>query len=86
VLSRKTTNTNFIVFGWTRAGLKPTTYRTRGKHTNHYTAVVVDLELNPGHIKPKPTCTKMYIGNICVFLFSVFDPSLEDCEDYNQRL
>ena len=29
-------NTNCMVFGWTRPGLEPTIYRTRGKHANHY--------------------------------------------------
>ena len=28
-------NTNLIVFGLTRSGLKPTIYHTRGKHANH---------------------------------------------------
>jgi hypothetical protein len=38
VLSGEAKNTNFIVFGLTRSGfeLEPTTYRTRGKHANHY--------------------------------------------------
>ena len=31
------TNTNFIVFGFTRFGLELTMYRTRGEHANHYT-------------------------------------------------
>jgi hypothetical protein len=31
------TNTNFIVFGFTRPGLEHTIYRTRGEHANHYT-------------------------------------------------
>ena len=30
LLSREATNTNFIVFGLTRSGLKPTIYHTRG--------------------------------------------------------
>jgi hypothetical protein len=36
VLSGETTNTNFIVFGLTRPGLKHTIYRTRDEHANHY--------------------------------------------------
>jgi hypothetical protein len=36
VLSGEATHTNFIVFGLTRPGLEPTTYRTRGEHSNHY--------------------------------------------------
>jgi hypothetical protein len=36
MLSGEATNTNFIVFGLTRPGLKPTIYRTRGEHANHY--------------------------------------------------
>ena len=35
------TNTNFIVFGLTRSGLKPTIYHTRGEHANHYTTDAV---------------------------------------------
>jgi hypothetical protein len=33
LVSGEATNTNFIFFGLTRPGLKPTTYRT---HANHY--------------------------------------------------
>jgi hypothetical protein len=33
--------TNFIVFGLTQVGLEPTTYNTRGGHTNHYTTYLV---------------------------------------------
>ena len=36
MLSREATNTNFIVFGLTRSGLKPTIYRTREEHANYY--------------------------------------------------
>jgi hypothetical protein len=36
VLSREETNTNLKVFGFTRSGLEPTIYRTRGVHANHY--------------------------------------------------
>ena len=43
MLSGKTINTNFIVFGLTRPELEPTIYRTRGQHANYYTgnAVIV---------------------------------------------
>ena len=41
VLSGKATNTNFIVFGFTWSGLKPTIYHTRGEHANHYTTDAV---------------------------------------------
>jgi hypothetical protein len=41
VLSREVTNTNFIVFGLTWLGFKPTIYCTRGKQANHYTTDVV---------------------------------------------
>jgi len=34
-------NSNFLVIGLIRPGLKPTIYRTRGEHTNHYTSSVV---------------------------------------------
>jgi hypothetical protein len=41
VLSGEATNTNFIVFGFTRSGLERTIYRTRGEHVNHYTTATV---------------------------------------------
>ena len=36
---------NFIVFGLTRPGLKPTIYRTRGEHANHYATDAVGSKL-----------------------------------------
>ena len=47
VLTREATNTNFIVFGLTRSGLKPTIYHTRGEHTNHYStdAVISSIDV-----------------------------------------
>jgi len=41
MLSGEATNTNLIVFGLTRWGLKPTIYLTRGEHANHYITRVV---------------------------------------------
>jgi hypothetical protein len=41
MLSREATNTNFIVFGLTRSGLKPTIDRTRDKHANNFTTDAV---------------------------------------------
>jgi len=37
VLSGEATNTNFIVFGFTRSEIKPTIYRTWGEHASRYT-------------------------------------------------
>jgi hypothetical protein len=47
MLSGEATNTNLIVFGLTRLGLKPTIYRTIGEYANHYTtdAVIFVLHL-----------------------------------------
>ena len=45
MLSGEATNINFIVFGLTRPGLKPTIYRTRVEHTNYYTTAAVALYL-----------------------------------------
>ena len=45
--SGETTNiTNFIIFGLTRSRLKPTIYRTRGKHANHNTTDVFWINTN----------------------------------------
>jgi len=41
MLSAEATNTNFIVFGLTRPGLKSITYHTQGDHANHYITDVV---------------------------------------------
>ena len=46
VLSGEATNTNFIVFGWTRSELKPTIYHTRGKHTDHNDATAAYITVN----------------------------------------
>ena len=50
VLVREATNTNFIVFGLTRSGLEPTSYRTRGEHTNHYTTDAVPSYLRRAYL------------------------------------
>jgi hypothetical protein len=39
------TNTNFVVVGFTRSGLKPTIYHTRGEHANHYTTDAVNISI-----------------------------------------
>ena len=44
-LSREATNTNLILFGFTRSVLELTIYRTRGEHANHYTTDAVKKEL-----------------------------------------
>jgi hypothetical protein len=44
VLSREEPNTNFIVFGVTRSGLKPMIDHTRGEQANHYTTDAVHPE------------------------------------------
>ena len=43
VLNGEATNTNFIVLGLTRTGLKPTIYRTQCEHADHYTNDAVDF-------------------------------------------
>jgi hypothetical protein len=43
----RTSGKRVSVFGFTRPGLKPTIYRTRGEHSNHYTTDVV-LETRSG--------------------------------------
>jgi hypothetical protein len=37
----RTSGKRVSVFGFTRPGLKPTIYRTRGEHSNHYTTDAV---------------------------------------------
>jgi hypothetical protein len=49
VLSGEATNTNFIVFGMTGPGLKPTIYRSRGEHVDHYTTDGVQYLLAKEH-------------------------------------
>ena len=39
------TNTNFIVFGFTRPGLEPTIYRTRGEYVTHYAIGAVSRDI-----------------------------------------
>jgi hypothetical protein len=46
MLSGEATDTNLIVFGFTRSALEPTIYRTRGEHANHYTTDAVDVKVN----------------------------------------
>jgi hypothetical protein len=36
-------NTNCIIFGFTRPGLEPTIYSTRGEHANHYPSGAIDI-------------------------------------------
>ena len=36
MLSGEATNTNFVVFDWTRSELELTIYCTRGEHANYY--------------------------------------------------
>ena len=55
MLSEEATNTNFIDFGFTPSGLKPTIYRTRGEHGNHYTTDVVGRQSNSQKKKGKKT-------------------------------
>ena len=47
MLSGEATNTNFIVFGFTRSRLEPPIYSTRGQQANHYTtdALIYKKEL-----------------------------------------
>ena len=46
VFSGEATNTDFIVIGLTRPGLKSTIYDTRGEHANHYATNAVQYQLN----------------------------------------
>jgi hypothetical protein len=43
MLSREAANTHFIVFGFTRSGLKSMIYRTRGEHTKTITPSMLTL-------------------------------------------
>ena len=43
VLSEEAVNTNFDIFGSTRPGIEPTTFRTRGEQANHYATEAVDI-------------------------------------------
>jgi hypothetical protein len=45
VLSGEAANTNRLVFGFTRSGLEPIIYRTRGEHANHYITFAVEIDM-----------------------------------------
>ena len=45
--SGEAANTNFIVIGLTRLGLKPTIYCTQGEHANHYTTDPTTIRSRP---------------------------------------
>ena len=49
-LSGEATNTNFIVFGFTRPRLEPTIYRTRSEHDNQYATDAVQSNPEIGRI------------------------------------
>jgi len=57
VPSGEATNSNFIVFGLTRSGLKLTIYRSRGEHANHYSPMrftcIKDISNKTKHHKYK---------------------------------
>jgi hypothetical protein len=46
VLNGEAANTSFIVVGFTRPGLEPTIYHTRGEHANRCTTDAVTNHLN----------------------------------------
>jgi hypothetical protein len=60
VLSRKATNTNFIVFGLTRPGLEPTIYRIRGEHADHNRYCLIEVVTKTGN----------HIGGVVVSMLS----------------
>jgi len=65
MLSEEATNTNFIVFGFTRSRHESTIYHTRGKHTNYTTnAVLGDIDGYESFCLLDP--------NISQFLFPIF--------------
>ena len=45
MLRGEATNTNLNVFGLTRQGFQPMTFRTQGKHANSYTTEAVEKSL-----------------------------------------
>ena len=77
MLSGEATNTNFIVFGFTRQVLKPTIYRTRGEHANHYTTDAVDVKENL-NLK-KVFCVCMYLYSMGLFCkMTLIDVDIDD--------
>jgi hypothetical protein len=68
VLSRESTNTNFIVLGLTRSGIEPTTYRTQGEHAKQYATDVVIKSVLARGFEPRLGQTKDYKIGICCFL------------------
>ena len=81
MLSREATNTNFLVFGVTRPGLKSRIYHTRGKHANHYVTDVVDhvnSEVTAYCNKKKITCNSRQKG-FKLATYSSWLPIQGDC-------
>ena len=71
MLSREATNTNFIVFGFTRSGLEPMIHHTRGDHANHYTTDAVNNEHNsyPKMRVKMPLACSQVVLYFCRFIF-----------------
>jgi hypothetical protein len=80
MISGDATNTNFIVFGLTRLGVKPKIYRTRGKHANHYTTdLIYETNKIKAHIND-PTIT-LFMFNLSFILVMIVN-GLSDGEVY----
>ena len=66
VLSGEATNTNFIVFGLTQAGLEPTIYYTRGEHANylHHRCGSLNFDVFVRIIKKEQTSLSRRLNNL----------------------
>ena len=69
MLSGEAAYTNFNVFGLTRPGIEPTTFRIRGEHANHYTTeavrkIYVILSLIAAHTNNHATAESGFSNSI----------------------
>ena len=72
LLSGDATNTNCIVFGFTRTELEPTIYRTRDKHANHYTTNVVKFILKESYLPSQYSYTLNTYSRQHLYLYTFF--------------
>jgi hypothetical protein len=87
-VSGEATDTNVTVFGFTRSGLEPTIYRTRGEHANQYTTDTV-LNKETKDRTTNSSTTKQLFLNVLVTVLVVdrkFESRSDQTKDYTDVL